>query len=182
MKATGVVRRIDDLGRVVIPKEIRKTLRIKEGDPLEIFTNREELVFKKFSPMASSISGVKQITDKLSQILGRESFVFDTDKIICVSDSKNKEIIGVIMSDEMSKKLRERKTFILSNGDGVDTIKLYRGDENQYENQIIIPILSNGDLLGGIVVYDKDRVKRFTDIDEKILSLASSFISTQFEY
>ena len=132
--------------------------------------------------MASSISGVKQITDKLSQILGRESFVFDTDKIICVSDSKNKEIIGVIMSDEMTKKLRERRTFILSNGDGVDTIKLYRGDENQYENQIIIPILSNGDLLGGIVVYDKDRVKRFTELDEKIVSLASSFLSTQFEY
>ena len=182
MHTTGIVRRIDDLGRVVIPKEIRKTLRIKEGDPLEIFTNREELVFKKFSPMASSLSGIKQIIGKISQILGRECVAFDTDKLICVSDSKYKEIIGLIMSDEMSKKLRERKTFILSNGDGENTIRLYRGDENQYENQIIIPILSNGDLLGGIVVYDKDRVRRFTDMDEKILSLASSFISTQFEY
>ena len=182
MHTTGIVRRIDDLGRVVIPKEIRKTLRIKEGDPLEIFTNREELVFKKFSPMTTSLSGVKQIASKLSQMLGRENIVVDTDKVICVSDSKNKEIIGAIMSDEMLKKLYERRTFILSNGDGVNTIKLFRGDDFEYENQLIMPILSNGDLLGGIVVYDNEKVKRFNAMDEKIISLASSFLSTQFEY
>ena len=182
MNTTGIVRRIDDLGRVVIPKEIRKTLRIKEGDPLEIFTNREELIFKKYSPMLSSLSGIKEISSKLSGVLGRENIIFDTDKVICVSDSKNKEIIGAIMSDEMGKKIAERRTLTLSLGDGLKPIKLFRGDDNLYENQMVVPILSNGDLLGAIVVYDFNKEDRFNSFDEKIISLTSSFLSTQFEY
>ncbi len=181
MQTTGIVRRIDDLGRVVIPKEIRKTLRIREGDPLEIYTNKEELVFKKFSPMASLKANAQLVCEELSRFSGRDCFILDGDGIICVSNSKYKEIIGVIMSDEMSKILNNRRNFIVSSGEDGKSIKIYKGDENEYENQMIIPILSNGDLFGGIVLFDKQRDKRFNSLDEKMVMFGASLLSAQFD-
>ncbi len=181
MQTTGIVRRIDDLGRVVIPKEIRKTLRIKEGDPLEIYTNKEELVFRKFSPMASLRANALLVAGELSRFSGRECVVLDTDSVICVSDSKNKGIIGAIMSDQMSKIISNRRNFIASTGDGSFPVKIYKGDENEYENQMVVPILSGGDLFGAIVVYDKEKGKRFSSNDEKLVMLCASFLSAQFE-
>ena len=181
MQTTGIVRRIDDLGRVVIPKEIRKTLRIREGDPLEIYTNKEELVFKKFSPMASLKANAMLISEELSRFTNRECFILDTDSVICVSSSKYKEIVGVIMSDEMNKILNNRRNYIISSAENGNTVKIYKGDENEYENQMIIPILSNGDLFGGIVLFDKERENRFNSLDEKMGMFGASLLSAQFE-
>ena len=181
MQTTGIVRRIDDLGRVVIPKEIRKTLRIREGDPLEIYTNKEELVFKKFSPMASLKANAKLVCEELSRFCNRDCFILDTDGVICVSNSKYKDIIGVIMSDEMSKILNNRRNYIISSTEDGKSIKIYKGDENEYENQMVIPILSNGDLFGGVVLFDKQRDKRFNSLDEKMVMFGASLLSSQFE-
>ncbi len=181
MVTTGIVRRIDDLGRVVIPKEIRKTLRIKEGDPLEIYTNKEELIFKKFSPMASLKANASLVAGELNRFLERDCVILDTDNVICVSDSKNKAIIGAIMSDQMSKIINSRRNYIASSSDGGIFVKIYKGDENMYENQMIVPILSGGDLFGAIVVFDKDRSKRFTSADEKMVMLGAKILSAQFE-
>ncbi len=181
MQTTGIVRRIDDLGRVVIPKEIRKTLRIKEGDPLEIYTNKEELVFKKFSPMTSISANASLVAGELSRFSGRDCFVLDTDSVISVSDSKNKGIIGAIMSDQMSKIINNRRNFIACNGENVHPVKIYKGDENEYENQMVIPIISSGDLFGAIVLIDKDKSKRFSSYDEKMAMLGASLLSSQFE-
>lgn len=181
MQSTGIVRRMDDLGRVVIPKEIRKTLRIKEGDPLEIYTNKEELIFKKFSPIASINSSAGVIARGIANVLDRVCLVLDGDNVICSSDSKNKEIIGAIMSDEMRLLLEKRKVFIACKLDGIVPIKIYRGDENFYDNQIVVPIICNGDVYGALVVYDRDKSKRFSSFDEKVVCLGGDFISSQFD-
>ena len=86
MKATGIVRRIDDLGRVVVPKEIRKTLRIREGDPLEIFTDREgEIILKKYSPMGEMSVFAKQYANSLAGALGCTVCISDQDQIVAAA-------------------------------------------------------------------------------------------------
>ena len=93
MKATGIVRRIDDLGRVVIPKEIRRTLRIREGDPLEIFTDREgEVILKKYSPIGELGTLAKLYAESLAQTLGCTVCITDMDQVVAVSGSGRKEL------------------------------------------------------------------------------------------
>ena len=103
MKATGIVRRIDELGRVVIPKEIRRTLRIKEGDPLEIFTDRDELMLKKYSPIATIERFSEAAAKSLNDLSGKLSVVCDTDGILYAFGEGKKEISGKTLSDEMDK-------------------------------------------------------------------------------
>lgn len=181
MQSTGIVRRIDDLGRVVIPKEIRKTLRIKEGDPLEIYTNKEELVFKKFSPIATLSLGAKQIVEELSLALNRPCVICDTDKVLCVSKCKNKVYLDALISKDVQKILNDRKTFISNEMDGEKPIKIYIGDENEYANQLIVPIVSNGDCFGAVIVFDFEKDNRFNSSDEKLVKFSASFLSCQFE-
>ena len=181
IKSTGIVRRIDELGRVVIPKEIRKTLRIREGDTLEFLTNREELILKKFSSISLLKPNLMQICTQLSNHLERDCLIVDTDSIICVSSAKNKAILGTIMSDKMQKIIRNRKVFTANNKGEVKTIKIYEEDINEYENQIVVPIISNGDCLGGIVVYDFNKEKYFTPMDEKLVKLSASFLAMQID-
>ena len=90
MKATGIVRRIDDLGRIVIPKEIRRTLRIKEGDPLEIFTDRQgEVIFKKYSPISELQSFAAEYAETLQRTSSMPVFICDRDEIIAVSGASH---------------------------------------------------------------------------------------------
>ncbi len=181
MQVTGIIRRIDDLGRIVIPKELRKSLRIREGDPLEIFTNKEELVFKKFSPIALKESNTAIVIKEIATVLERTCMAIDNDKIISVSNSKYKEIIGAFLSDKMIELLNKRTLFNACRGDGVLPIKVYKGDEEYYENQIIAPIITNGDCFGAVIVFDSDKSKRLNVTDEKIVQLGASFIASQFE-
>ena len=96
MKATGVVRRIDDLGRVVIPKEIRKTLRIKEGDPLEIFTDREgQIILKKYSPIGELTEFATEYAETLSKTTGHIACITDKDNVIAVSGISKKEFLSI---------------------------------------------------------------------------------------
>ncbi len=182
MYTTGIVRRIDDLGRVVIPKEIRKTLRIKEGDPLEIYANKEELIFKKFSPMASVSKHAELVSWELSSILDCGCMILDCDEIISISGSKNKDIIGAIMSDEMASLVNKRKVFNLSRDGEKKPVKIHRGDETEYENQLVFPIISNGDCLGVIVLVTQSKEKRFGLDEEKLVRLGASFLSAQFDF
>ena len=93
MKATGIVRRIDDLGRVVVPKEIRRTLRIREGDPLEIFTDREgEIILKKYSPIGELSAFAKQYAESLSQVLECLVGICDMDQVVAECQSRGKKV------------------------------------------------------------------------------------------
>ena len=112
MKATGVVRRIDDLGRVVIPKEIRKTLRIKEGDPLEIFTDKEgEVILKKYSPIGELSEFAAGYAETLAKTTGHIACITDKDTVIAVSGTSKKEFYEQGISEELEKIMDEKENY-----------------------------------------------------------------------
>ncbi len=180
MRETGIVRRIDELGRVVIPKEIRKTLRIKEGDPLEIYTDKGELLFKKYSPVASISSFSEGIAESIAELTEKTCIITDTDEIIYVSNSKYKDYVGKNISQEIEKTLKERKNVVISKSLGGEIIPLFRGEEVLSENQIIVPIVCNGDLFGSIVVFDRESEK-VDELSIKLTKLGALILSKQFE-
>ncbi len=181
MQDTGIVRRIDDLGRIVIPKEMRKTLRIKEGDPLEIYANKEELIFKKYSPIASIDNFAKSVAEGIEQMIEKPCFILDGDKILCVSNNKYKDYIDKKISLDAEKAMKERKSLLLSNSDGGNVIPLFKGEEIEFVNQILVPIVENGDCYGAIVVADKEKSSRFSSAEVKLVQLGAVFLGKQFE-
>ena len=180
MKETGIVRRIDELGRLVIPKELRKTLRIREGDPLEIYASKDELVLKKYSPILTVGSYAQAIADGIQGLTEKTCLITDGDAVIYVSGNKHKEIMGKALSDEMEQILKERKSVILNKSDGSNVICVVKGCDLEMENQIIVPMVSEGDCYGSIVLFDKDKSSRFSSGDVKLLQLGSTFLTSQF--
>ncbi len=180
MQERGIVRRIDELGRLVIPKELRKTLRIREGDPLEIYASKDELVLKKYSPMASIATYAQSIADGIQGLTEKTCLITDGDAVIYVSDNKHKDITGRTISDQMEKILKERKSVVLNKSDGATIVSIIKGDDLEAENQIIVPMISEGDCYGSIVLFDKDKSSRFSSGDVKLLQLGSSFLTAQF--
>lgn len=181
MQGTGIVRRIDELGRVVIPKEIRKTLRIKEGDPLEIYADKENLVIKKYSPITSIDDFVKIVADGIEELTERVCLITDNDKILYISKGKLKEVVGKNISENLIKVLKERKSVVSSRIDGGTIYSICDGYDFQSENQIIVPIISNGDCYGACVLFDKDKTSHLDGEDVKIVQLGATFLSKQFE-
>ena len=111
MKATGIVRRIDDLGRVVVPKEIRRTLRIKESDPLEIFTDRDgKIILKKYSPIGELGDFAKDYAQSLAQVSGYTVCIADHDQIIAASGKRAKEYAGRLIDEELETVILNRKS------------------------------------------------------------------------
>ena len=118
MKATGIVRRIDDLGRVVIPKEIRRTLRIKEGTPLEIFTDREgEIILKKYSPMVELTAFSGQYAEAMAQATGLMVCITDRDQVIAVSGGSKKELLTKTISKQLEHVISERNIVVAAKDD-----------------------------------------------------------------
>lgn len=182
MKATGIVRRIDDLGRVVIPKEIRRTLRIREGDPLEIFTDREGgVILKKYSPINELSDFAKEYAESLNASIGHIIAVADKDAIISVSGSAKKEYIDKRVSDELEKLMDERKTFNME--EEGKSIPLYDDDEaeGKYMAQVITPIIAGGDAVGAVAIFSKDEDSKFGQLEIKMAETAASFLGKQME-
>ena len=181
MKATGIVRRIDDLGRVVIPKEIRKTLRLREGTPLEIFTDREgEIIFKKYSPMAELGAFSKQYAEALSYSLGHIVCITDRDQIISVAGSQKKELLGKQISKVLEQKINNRESVYYPNVDK-EKIPLYLGEESSYTTMIMQPIISEGDAIGSVIICSKEEKAKFSPVEEKAVSCAVAFLGRQME-
>ena len=180
MKTTGIVRRIDDLGRLVIPKELRKTLRIKEGDPLEIYASEDVLMLKKYSPVVTISSYAQIIADGIQTITEKPCLITDGDTVIYASGNNYKDIIGKNLTNEMEQVLRDRKSIILNKSDGAKIIAVAENSQIDAENQIIVPMVAGGDCFGSIVLFDKDKSSRFSSVDVKLLQLGSSFLTAQF--
>ena len=120
MKATGIVRRIDDLGRIVVPKEIRRTLRIREGDPLEIFTDREgEIILKMYSPSGELSQCAGEYAESLAQTTGHLVLISDCDHVVTASGNGKKEYEGKPISKQLEDAISERKNFLASRNDAV---------------------------------------------------------------
>ena len=117
MKATGIVRRIDDLGRIVIPKEIRRTLHIRESDPLEIFTDREgQVILKKYSPIGEMSTFAKQYAESLAQVSGHAALIADRDQFIAAAGGY-KQMVNKSVSRQMEEKIHNRETIMATRGD-----------------------------------------------------------------
>ena len=158
MKATGVVRRIDDLGRIVIPKEIRKVLRIKEGDPIEIFTGREgEVILKKYSPIGELSEFATGYAETLSKTTGHIACITDKDSVIAVSGGSKKEFLEQSLSPELEK-LMENKEIYTSKENNQLSIPITQNDnkDRKYNSQVIYPIISDGDVIGSVIWKKKD--------------------------
>lgn len=179
MRATGIVRRIDDLGRVVIPKEIRKTLRIREGDPLEIFTAKDgEVILKKYSPIGELNEFSQEYTETLGETLGCGVAVTDLDSIIAVSKLPKKDYKEKSISDELESLIENRE---IKHAKDNKLLPLYKDDPIEYSKQIIIPIVSSsGDCIGSIILVSKE-AEALAEAEEKILKIAANFLGKQVQ-
>ena len=178
MKATGIVRRIDDLGRVVIPKEIRRTMRIREGDPLEIFTDREgEVIFKKYSPIGELGEFAGKYAESLYKTSGKPVCITDKDSIIAAAGAPKKDLIEMPLSSDMEK-IMEEKTNFICNGDK----KLKITDQSdKYTLGVVSPIISEGDAIGNVVIMNDNSNTGMTDVEVKLAGAASLFLGKQME-
>lgn len=185
MKATGIVRRIDDLGRVVIPKEIRRTLRIREGDPLEIFVDREgEVILKKYSPISELGDFAKEYADSLYEALGHISCIADRDTIIAVSGVPKKEILNKPIAPMVEKVIEERKPIVINDTAGdpgsKDGTVIDDGD-NQYSSLVIAPIISQGDPIGAVILASRETDIKMGELELKLAETAAGFLAKQME-
>ena len=181
MKATGIVRRIDDLGRVVIPKEIRRTLRIREGDPLEIFTDREgEVILKKYSPIGELSAFAKQYAESLAQTMGCLVCVCDMDQIIASAGTGKKDLQDKYISRPLEKQLGDRSQIMAALGDK-KYVAITDSQEEEYEYEIICPIICEGDVIGGVILLSKDAKKKLGELEQKMAACAAGFLGRQME-
>lgn len=183
MKATGVVRRIDDLGRVVIPKEIRKTLRIKEGDPLEIFTDREgQVILKKYSPIGELSEFASGYAETLAKTTGHIACITDKDSIIAVSGGAKKEFLEQDVSPELEKLMDDKEIYSSKeNSDIAMPIIKNEKEERKYNAQIVYPIVSNGDTIGTVILMSKDKNSKMNEVEKKVAQSAATFLASQME-
>lgn len=182
MKATGIVRRIDELGRVVIPKEIRRTLRIREGDPLEIFTDREgEVILKKYSPIGELGDFAKEYAESLHQSLHRTALICDKDTVIAVSGGNKRELIERPIHEDVERCMREREKLVINRGQGDMQGIIYGDDPEKYTAEVIVPILCAGDVIGAVAVISRDEGDTVGDTELKVCETAASFMGKQME-
>jgi AbrB family transcriptional regulator (stage V sporulation protein T) len=181
MKATGIVRRIDDLGRVVIPKEIRRTLRIKEGTPLEIFTDREgEVILKKYSPIGELSLFAKEYAEALAQTTGMLSCITDHDQVVAAAGSGCKEFAGKEISRELEEAISERKGKCL-NGNEKGKIPVTGEQKNLLFSQIVQPIICAGDAIGSVILMGKEEKDVMGDAQRLLVQTAAGFLGRQME-
>lgn len=177
MKATGIVRRIDDLGRVVIPKEIRRTLRIREGDPLEIFVDRDgEVILKKYSPISELSDFAKEYADALYDSLGHTVLICDRDTIISVSGVSKKEYLNKNIGELVEKIMDDRNSVVMTDE---SEISIVDGIKETVTSYTVGPIIANGDPIGAVIILSKDKI--IGDVEHKAVETAASFLAKQME-
>lgn len=179
MKATGIVRRIDDLGRVVIPKEIRRTMRIREGDPLEIYTDHEgEVIFKKYSPIGELSGTATQYAEAINKTCGFSVVIIDRDVVIASSGLPKKDIIEHKISAEAESIIEARQLYLWKN-DGKKITLTDRADK--YFIQLLMPIFSEGDIIGAVATVAADNPIETGETEIKLIQTAASFLGKQLE-
>ena len=180
MKATGIVRRIDDLGRVVVPKEIRRTLRIREGDPLEIFTDKEgEIILKKYSPIGELSAFAKQYAESLSQMLGCLAGICDMDQVVAAAGNGKKELQDEDITRELGEFLKERKTRNAKAGEKRYVPVVSKTEP--YSQEVISPILCAGDVIGAVLLLNVDQKDLFEEREICLAEYTAKVLGKQME-
>lgn len=180
MKATGIVRRIDDLGRIVIPKEIRRTLHIRESDPLEIFTDREgQIILKKYSPIGEMSTFAKQYAESLAQVSGHAALIADRDQFIAAAGGY-KQLIGKSVSRMLEEKINNREMLMAARGDR-NFISVSDEAGEEYQHEAIAPIICEGDIIGSVVLLENDNKGKMSEVEQKLVLSAAGFLGRQME-
>jgi AbrB family transcriptional regulator (stage V sporulation protein T) len=182
LKATGIVRRIDDLGRVVIPKEIRRTLRIREGDPLEIFVDRDgEVILKKYSPIGELGDFAQEYADSLFEATGHISIICDRDAVVAVAGAPKKQWIDRDIPSHIESIMENRKSMILPSPDGNGGLEDIEEELWAFPHQVLAPIISEGDPIGVVMICSADSVNRMNNLELKLAETAAGFLAKQME-
>ncbi|KNF07807.1 stage V sporulation protein T [Gottschalkia purinilytica] len=182
MKATGIVRRIDDLGRVVIPKEIRRTLRIREGDPLEIFTDREgEVILKKYSPISELSEFATEYAEALYENIGYTTVICDRDSVVAVAGGSKKEYMDKRISSELERIMESRENYAADASNKPIRVSSEDLNPDKYTAQVIIPIVTQGDPIGAVVLISKESDASMGELEIKVAQTAAGFLSKQME-
>ncbi|MFD1957227.1 stage V sporulation protein T [Paenibacillus thailandensis] len=179
MKATGIVRRIDDLGRVVIPKEIRRTLRIREGDPLEIFVDRDgEVILKKYSPIGELGDFAKEYAESLYESTNHITLISDRDTVIAVAGASKKELLDKQIGSALESCMDNRKTTVETAG---GTYEIIKDSQETYSSFVAAPIVAGGDPIGTVVLLSKDESVTMGQLETKMVETAAGFLAKQME-
>ena len=181
MKATGITRKIDELGRIVIPKEIRRTLRIREGTPLEIFTEKNgEIILRKYSPMGELVSFAQLYADSLSQTTGMMVCITDLEQVIAAAGGAKKEYLGKEISERMELLMEERGQN-QAQPEERKYIPIIKEMVQENFAQTICPIICQGDVIGSVVLMAKDSKVKMGEIEKKLAYCAATFLGRQME-
>ena len=179
MKATGIVRRVDDLGRIVIPKEIRRTLRIREGDPLEIYTEKDGgVIFRKYSPMGDLQDFAAQMCEAIGSNTGRIAAVSDRDSIIALSGAPKRELMDKPNSEALGKLMEQRRNYRYEPGG--PSLHAAEGSD-KYRLGVAAPILSQGDLMGCVMLLMSEGDSPLGEPDQKLVQTVADFLGKQME-
>ena len=178
MKATGIVRRIDDLGRVVIPKEIRRTMRIREGDPLEIYTDSNgEVIFKKYSPIGELGPYTKQYAEVLNRTTGLPALICDRDHILASAGIPRKDVMDKRISPMAESYIEKRRNYIIT-----ESRDLFTPCEGVDKNvAILYPIVGAGDVMGAVILLLGGKETTIGQTEIKLVQVASGFLGRQME-
>lgn len=177
MKATGIVRRIDDLGRVVIPKEIRRTLRIREGDALEIFTDSQGgVIFKKYSPVGELSTFATQYAEVMNRTAGLPMLICDRDHVVAAAGVSRKEYLERRVTPEMEECMQSRRSFVETAGE-----KLQPVEGIDRLASVVCPILAQSDVTGAVILLEDDTQAEPDETRTKLAQVAAAFLGKQME-
>ena len=181
MKATGIVRRIDDLGRVVIPKEIRRTLRIREGDPMEIYTDREgKIILKKYSPLGEMGNFAQSYVESLAQITRFLVCITDTEQVLAAAGPGKREFAEQPITRQLREAIVRRENFQAQSGEK-RFLKVSPEQEDGYLSQVVCPVISEGDAIGAVVIQTKEGKGSISEMERKLAACAALFLGKQME-
>lgn len=180
MKSTGIVRRIDDLGRIVIPKEIRRTLHIRESDPMEIFTGKDgEVILKKYSPIGEMSTFAKQYAESLAQVSGKVALIADRDQFIATAGG-GKAFNGKGLSRHLEDALERRETILAGKGEK-KFLEISPELQDAYKQEMIAPIICEGDVIGAVILLETDEKGQMGEVEKKLALSAAAFLGRQME-
>jgi len=179
MKATGIVRRMDDLGRVVIPKEIRRTLRMREGDPLEIFTGSDGgVIFRKYSPIGELDRFVSDYAEVLCRMSERPVLVCDKEQVLAVAGMPKREVLQRRISPLLEDALKNRRAIFCRN-ENDDRVRPVEGLERFALASF--PIVAQSDVCGAIIILSEREKDFVSEIQLKLCEAAARFLARQLE-
>lgn len=180
MKTTGIIRKIDELGRIVIPKEIRKNLNLKSSDNLELLIENEDIILKKYQPMSKLLVYASSYSRSLSDLTNFSVCITDTEKIIATSGCKKEKYLGEFVSNFVTQVMNER--IIWSTMENATKNVLLSGRDDEYVSEIIAPIISDAEAIGAVILFSLEKDSKITDLEFKLVQLTSKYLGTQLEW